>query len=104
VQDQLRDLWARPSRLAGWVVVALIHLLMWQVLGRSLNVFEFVPALEPVQVTLLDREPPRAARRNCLDWICHGHWDVCSMPEVNVARECPIVVTSIASGHDPRTS
>ncbi len=91
VQDQLRDLWERASRLVGWGVVALIHLLMWQVLSRGLNVFTLPPKLTSMEVALLEQDPlplaaPPQPQQPKVDVAALADMYV-PTPEVNVVRE-----------------
>ena len=56
--DLLRELFERPSRLLGWGVVAGVHLMAWQVLVHGLDWVKVMPALNSVQVRVMNDDPP----------------------------------------------
>lgn len=56
--DVLASIFERPSRLMGWAVVALVHFIAWQVLVNGLNWVNVAPALQAVQVSLVNEERP----------------------------------------------
>src|ERR1700710_2940138 len=58
MQDLLSDLMERPSRLLGWGVVAVVHLIAWQVLVHGLNWVNVMPALKAVEVSLVNDDVP----------------------------------------------
>jgi len=58
MQDLLRELFERPSRIAGWGLVVVVHVIAWQVLVHGLNWVSVMPALKAVEVTLINDAPP----------------------------------------------
>lgn len=97
MQDQLRDLLERPSRVIGWGVVAAIHLLMWQVLSHGLNLSRLAPVLEAVQVSFVDKEtPPVLPQQPSIPNLEVPVTPALfvSPPEVNVTHESTIAVAT----------
>jgi periplasmic protein TonB len=93
----LHELFERPSRLIGWGVVAVIHLIAWQVLTHGLNWVKSIPVLNAVQVSLINNDPP--AEMPSLPKV-EQHIIKTELfvpaPEVNVAQESAMVVSATA--------
>ncbi len=95
--DQLREMFDRPSRMIGWGVVALVHLLMWQALTHGLNWVRVLPSFEGVKVSLVPEQevpvvpPPAPAPK--LDMPVVTEFFV-PTPEVSIVQESHIQVVA----------
>lgn len=96
--DLLRELFERPARLLGWGVVALIHLILWQVLTHGLDWVKGMPASKSVQVILMkDAPPPRMPQPSMpkVELPVSAQLFV-PAPEVKVTQESAMLVTTTA--------
>ncbi|MGC3982503.1 MAG: energy transducer TonB [Steroidobacteraceae bacterium] len=95
MQDQLRGLLDNPSRVAGWTVVVLVHVLIWQMLCSGLNFFSLLPTLDPVHVSLLHEDlPPVVPQQPPAPELMAPQVQAVFVPtpEVKVAQEAAVVL------------
>jgi periplasmic protein TonB len=96
--DIMRELFQRPSRLFGWGVVMVIHLIAWQVLTHGLNWVKTIPVLKAVQVSLINNDAPAEMPSPSLPKMEQpvNTELFIPTPEVTVVQESAMVVSTTA--------